>query len=237
VKASKNLIQALLITAEIYGKEFSEGAALVFANDLAPYPESYILEALVRCRRELSRFPSISEIILRVPDGRPGPEQAWAMLPKRETDSVVWTDEMREAFGDVRTLMEEDRIAARKAFLEVYTKLTQDARSTGKPARWSASLGSDPSHRETALKEAVDRRRLTQEDANKLLPDKTKPTIQLLQLEHRGTGTLSSIDAAKAAATIRQRILRAKSAEERGTHGKGKEEHKDKESNEEEAHD
>ncbi len=39
-------------------------------------------------------------------DGRPGPEEAWALVPKDEETSVVMTEEMAAAAGAARPLIE-----------------------------------------------------------------------------------------------------------------------------------
>src|SRR5438067_741365 len=51
--ASRELIQALAVTAELLDKTMSEAAARLLVADLAGYPEAAILAALVRCRQEL----------------------------------------------------------------------------------------------------------------------------------------------------------------------------------------
>jgi hypothetical protein len=167
---SENVIKHLMVMSTLYGKEFSKEAAQMIAFDLEGYSESALLAALARCRKELKFFPTVAEIIARIDDGRPGPEAAWAMLPKGEGASVVWTDEMRDAFAASRSLIGSDDIAARKAFIEVYSKQLADARVSGIPVKWSASLGHEISGRESVIKEAVDRGRLTHQEAVALLP-------------------------------------------------------------------
>lgn len=169
------VVRVLKATAEIYGKNLSEAAAVMFLVDLQEYSPRQITEALSRCRKELTTFPTIAQVIGRIPDGRPGVEEAWAMLPKSEDDSVVWTEEMAEAYGSVAQLLASDPVAARMAFKEIYPKLIQTARDEKQSVRWVASLGHDPSHREAVLKEAVRKNRLTQAHANSLLPHDSQP--------------------------------------------------------------
>ncbi len=211
--ASLEMVQTLIATAEIYGRTFSEPAARLFASDLAEFSEPAILKALSRCRKECKTFPSIADILSRVEDGRPGVEEAWAMLPRDESQSVVWTEEMRKAFGVARGLIESDEVAARMAFKEVYLKLTGEARMASEPVKWSPSLGHDVTHREVALREAVDKGRLTQSHVLALLPDKTPTTTEALQI----TGAvMSGVDVAAQLSRIRSLL------ETRGTYGDGK---------------
>jgi hypothetical protein len=180
--ASANLIKLLMITGEIFGKAMSPDAARVFAEDLSEYPEEGVLKALAKCRKELKTFPSISDIVNRIDDGRPGVEEAWAMLPKHESDSVVWTDEMATAFGVCRMLIEKDPIAARLAFKESYTRLVSEARANARSVNWTPSLGHSKSGRESAIKEAVAKGRLTSEQAQIFLPDYSTPPMSIQKL-------------------------------------------------------
>jgi len=169
--ASSKVLEMIAITAQIYGKEFAPATAQVLAADLEGYPEQSVLAALSRCRKECRQFPTLSEILARIDDGRPGAEEAWAMIPKDESASVVWSDEMAGAFDVARHLIDEDPIAARMAFKETYSRLISDARASGAPVRWTPSLGHDKRGRQAALQEAVERGRLSAPHAQELLPD------------------------------------------------------------------
>ena len=98
---SENLLKAIAVTAELTDTDLSEAAARVMAEDLAMYPEKQVLGALIKCRRELKGRLRISDVIERLDDGRPGPEEAWAIIPRSESDSVVWNRDMAEALGVV----------------------------------------------------------------------------------------------------------------------------------------
>lgn len=180
MKASQGLIKAIAVTAEIMNKDFSEDAARLLAEELAEYPEPAVLVALSKCRRELKYFPTLSEIIERINDGRPGPQEAWAMIPKDESASVVWTDEMAEAFGVARSLL-PDEIAARMAFLESYKTLVSNARNEKRDVWWTPSFGTDKSGREAAVIVAVQKGRLHADRGEFLLGDTTKGSLEYLK--------------------------------------------------------
>jgi polyhydroxyalkanoate synthesis regulator phasin len=173
LKASRSaqVLETLNAMAVITGRELNEFAATMLLKDLEPYSEKEILIALAKCRRELRSFPTLAEIVARIDDGRPGPEQAWAMIPVTEEESVVWSTEMQEAYGTVRELLARDEIAARRAFLEVYAKIVAENRANRIPPRWEPSLGTDPARRSLAVSEAVRRGRISIEHARELLPD------------------------------------------------------------------
>lgn len=154
-----NLVQALAVTAEICGTNLSEPAAKVLAEDLRCYDRAQVIGALKRCRAELKSRLTLSEIISRLDDGRPGPDEAFAMLPRGEDQTVVWTDEMAAAasFRD----SDADNMTQRLAFKEAYTKAVAKAREARQPARWWVSMGHDQKAREAPIAAAVAAGRLT----------------------------------------------------------------------------
>lgn len=161
-----DLRKHLKLTAELYGKTLSEAGATMLAADLSRFTPAQVIASLAKCRQELRTFPTVADISARVDDGRPGVEEAWAMVPKDEVGSVVWNDEIAEAFGVARAiLVDGDLVAARMAFKEVYTRLLAEARARGRPPKWWPSLGQDKSGRERAVAEAVERGRIAQADA------------------------------------------------------------------------
>jgi len=156
MNASPFLLKALAVTAELTNTQLSGEAARVMADDLARYPEMQVLGALQKCRRELKGRLTVADVVTRLDDGRPGPEEAWAMLPFDEAQTVVWTDEISKAWGIALPLIEEgERVPARMAFLESYRKAVQEARDNGEAPRWAVSLGHDPNARQVAIEQAV----------------------------------------------------------------------------------
>lgn len=159
---SKDLIEALMVTAELTGTEFSKAAATVLANDLSLYPEPMVIGALAKVRREVRGRFTLADVLSRLDDGRPGPEEAWAIVPKSELDTAVWTEEMAEAFGVANPLLQMgDRVAARVAFVEAYRRLVQQARDERRPVKWTPTLGHDPRGRAGALMDAARKGRVS----------------------------------------------------------------------------
>jgi len=180
---SIELVQAVAVTAELCGRTFTEAAARVFVDDLQGFPEPAVIKALARCRREVRGLLTIQDVVSRIDDGRPGVEEAWAMMPFEESQSVVWTDEMANAFGVARGLLADgDRVAARMAFKETYTRLVGEARDAGRPVTWSPSLGYDKSGQEAVLAEAVAKGRLSYAHAQELSPALPAPNANILAL-------------------------------------------------------
>ena len=125
----------------------------------------------------------IAQIEAATPDGRPGPEEAWAMMPASEAHTVVWTAEMAEAYGICSPLVQAgDRVGARMAFKEAYERLVAQARAAGVPVRWEPSLGSDLTLRKQALTQAVKQGKLTEERAFDACPALPMPDSARLAL-------------------------------------------------------
>lgn len=165
------LVDAILVTSEICGQTLSAAAARILAGDLADFEETAILGALSRCRMEVQGRLKVSDIVVRIADGRPDAEEAWNMLPRDETASAVWTEEMARAWGLALPLLEAGDIgAARNAFGDHYAKAVQQARMRREPVRWMPSLGSDVKAREAVVLDAVRKGRLTVTQASALLP-------------------------------------------------------------------
>lgn len=181
--SSIELLQAVAVTAELCGRTFSEGAARMFVDDLSRFPEQAVINALSRCRREVKGVLTVQDVVSRLDDGRPGPEEAWAQMPFDEADSVVWSDEMAEAFGVARLLLAEgEKVAARMAFKEAYIRLVSSARDAGVPVRWTPSLGHDKRGRDGVLSDAVAKGRLSYSHAQELSPMLPAPAANILAL-------------------------------------------------------
>jgi len=180
---SIELIQAVAVTAELCGRTFSEAAARMFVADLSGFPEAAVIKALARCRREVKGMLTIEDVVKRIDDGRPGVEEAWAQMPFDESQSVVWTDEMCRAFRVALPLLEEgDKVAARMAFKEAYTRMVGESRDEGRAVVWTPSLGHNKNGHAAALSEAVSKGRLSYEHAESLAPGLPRPTATIQNL-------------------------------------------------------
>ena len=120
---------------------------------------------------ELRGKMSLSDILDRLPNGRPGVEEAWALIQqvmRNEQASIVWTDEMREAYG-VAAVLADDPVAARMAFKEKYTACVASSRALQRPVSWSVSLGWDQDQRTEAVQDAARRNLISQTYVDRLI--------------------------------------------------------------------
>jgi hypothetical protein len=166
------LIKNIAVTFELCGATtLSQPAMEMVIRVLDEYPPHHVTMALNRCLQECKNRLSLADIIERIPNERPGADEAWAMLPRSEADSVVWTEEMAAAYGVVRHEIDRDPTAARMAFREAYRREVQKAKDNKIKTAWAFSPGTDPAHRKAVLSEAVEKGRISSGQAVKILPE------------------------------------------------------------------
>lgn len=172
----------------VYQQKAPKEIVRIWWTAISCYSYENIVEAFRRyIKTNPERAPrpgDISKIIEAAsPDGRPGVEEAWAMIPRDENKTIVWTEEMAQAFGICKPLLDEgDAIAARMTFKEFYLGIVTKNRAEGIKPVWFASLGQDPNGREHVLNEAIRKGQLSHEQKNKLLPYNTRPDGALPKL-------------------------------------------------------
>lgn len=190
------LLEVIGATAEVMGNQLNPAALMLMAEDLAEYPLDVVLNAIKRCRRELSGRLSLAAIIERIQsaDGMHGAEEAWALMSRPDSETVVITEQMSEAMQFARQLLNDgESVAARMAFKEAYTRIMQRARETNAKPRWFVSFGHDPQGRIQPVAEAVRSGKLQLDHALELMsPDARIEVLKLtgqnnhpLILEHR----------------------------------------------------
>lgn len=152
-------------------KPLTEGQVAMFFRALQRYPLEAVragLDAHVRDAQR-GRFPPLpADVIAQIEghaanDGRPGPEEAWAIALRsaEEWATVVWTAEAAQAMAVARPVLDAgDEVGARMAFREAYVRLVEQARGAGKPAAWLVSEGWDHLQRSAAITAAVEAGRL-----------------------------------------------------------------------------
>ncbi len=175
------LVDELTILGEAFGEVLTAERQAIYARALSGIPKDQLQRAILTAVKELKWFPKVAELreLAGVSyglanDGRPGPEEAWARMPKgerMEDDSVVWCEEERIAYGACRSLLiEGDQIGARMAFKERYERAVAEARAQGKRVNWTMSSGYDVEHRLTTLTSAFNEKRIDLEYALNFVP-------------------------------------------------------------------
>jgi len=157
-REQEDLVKGLMATAEVIGDQLRPTAAAYMVQDLSCYSMALLERALAGCRRELKGRLSLAAVLERIDDGHPAPNEAWAVAIQAadERNTVVWTTLTQQAWNTALPLVQAgDKIAARPAFLETYTRLLKEARAARLPAIYSPSLGFDLTSRNAALTDAV----------------------------------------------------------------------------------
>lgn len=166
-----NLNNILRAMSSLYGANLNDDAIMMLKLDLKNYPEEKIIKALQKCRMELRFFPRLADILDRMEGSHLGENEAWALCPKTEEESVCWTPQIKKAYFVALPLLENgDKFGAMKAFCEVYRKEISEAKANQIEPVWEISLGFDKSQRETCLLEAVKLKRLEVEEIKQYLP-------------------------------------------------------------------
>ena len=179
----------LTATMQVYGTPLSVQAIGIWWSSLEGYSIEQVRAAFSAHVKDpaTGKFsPKPADLIGKIQafDGRPGAEEAWAMVANAigdERASVVLTEEMHKAFF-VADALADDRVAARMAFKEAYTRAIADSRATCVPVKWVHILGHDAAGRETALLEALEKGRLTAQHVAGLLPHRELPAPSVMKL-------------------------------------------------------
>lgn len=175
------LIDAIAVTAEVMGAELTFEASKAMARELAEQEPEAVLNALRRCQRELTGRLSLAAVLERIDYGHIGADEAWGLMPKSEDETVVWTEQMAEAFGLAGPMLAAgDPIAARMTFRDAYNRLKRDACDRREHARWSVSPGHDPHGRDAPVMQAVKLGRLSEGAARAVLgslPSERNPKL------------------------------------------------------------
>lgn len=113
---------------------------------------------------------------------RPGSDEAWAIALKAhdESETVVWTEEMAQAWGVCRPVMAMgDEVGARMAFKATYDRLVTEAKLHHRQAVWVVSEGFDKDLRLAALKRAESAGLLSWDGAKESMLMLESPTFEV----------------------------------------------------------
>ncbi len=166
-------LKVLAACLDMYGRERSDTVMALWWKLMEPYRLDEVQEALASHMRTSKFCPTPADVIgmVSAKDGRPTADEAWAMIPRSEYESVIWTEEMAQAFGVASALLEHgDQVAARRAFIDRYDGLVASARAAGVPVKVTPSFGFDPAGREAAVHKAVERGLIPAAKAKVYLP-------------------------------------------------------------------
>lgn len=170
---------------EMHGKAVTPKAKALFFAAMQRYSLDVVRQALSAhvLDKVNGKFPPVpAHLVAQIEgmtggDGRPGVEEAWAIaLPAiDEQETVVWTEEMRDAFTICRPVLERgDEVGARMAFKDAYLRLVTEAGRHNRPVKWEVTMGHNPAKRAQAIEQAAAVGRLPAPQVSMLLPAPAK---------------------------------------------------------------
>jgi hypothetical protein len=177
VNNKKEFAAVLGAVLQIHRQDSTADVMRLWFAALEQYPMEQVRQAFgMFIKSPQGKYPPVPSVIIEIldqmnPDGRVGADEAWAMYPHDEADSAVITDEMAEAMRVARPLLDaRDKIGARMAFKEAYTRIVDSNRFKGIKPKWFPSLGHSIEGREQALKQAAELGRISYDHVSNLLP-------------------------------------------------------------------
>jgi hypothetical protein len=110
-----------------------------------------------------------------------GADEAWALMPKSESDSAMLTDEIAQAMAAATPLLEMgDKVAARMAFKDAYGRLVEQAKIAGRYPRYFPSFGDDVHGRTSVLAMAVQRGQIPLSQALEYQPERATDIVRMV---------------------------------------------------------
>lgn len=184
----KELKVLLLEEAAYYDAQMNEIKLKIYSQELSGVSEFELKRAIKILRMQVGRrqMPMPSEYLAQIPDGHLSANESWAMIPRNEDDSVVWSEEMRLAYASAAPLIREGNFtSAFFAYKETYERLVAEARLEKRKPKWSPSFGFNKSGREAAIIQAVEKNRITLEIGLKYAPElEYNPNYEQLLIAH-----------------------------------------------------
>lgn len=152
-------------TAEALGQTISDNTAALMAADLSTFPQHQLRAALSRTRMECVGKLTLKFILdqLDALQGRLASNEAWALAlrAREERDTVVWTDEIAQAWAVAAPMAAgRDLVGARMAFKDAYDRITQHARDTLKRPEPRIAVGWDNAQRVAVVTAAYNEGRI-----------------------------------------------------------------------------
>lgn len=175
----------LLLKAEYSDMPLIEGARReMWWAALGGYPDGVLMAAVTRHIQSSSFKPQLNDILkacdAQTDGGWLGVEEAWALMPKHESESAMLTDEIAQAIAVATPLIEQgDRVAARMAFKDAYTRLVERAKLEGRQPRYFPSYGTDKHGAVAMLAKAVQVGQIPLERALEWKPESATEIVKM----------------------------------------------------------
>lgn len=175
----------MMLTAEYEDMRPVEGPRLeMWWEALKNFPDGAIKASAVRYLKTNHFKPQLADIVngcaAQLDGNWMGADEAWALVPKSESDSAMLTDEIAQAMAAAAPLLESgDKTGARMAFKDSYGRMVEKAKIEGRLPRFFPSFGSDGAGRVTMLANAVRAGQITLDHATTALPEYGRDIVRM----------------------------------------------------------
>lgn len=154
-------------------------------ESLKGFPDGAVSSAVSQYLKTSHFKPQLADIV-KLCEGMSGGgwlgvEEAWALMPKHESESAMLTDEIAQAIAVATPLIEQgDRVAARMAFKDAYTRLVERAKLEGRQPRYFPSYGTDKHGAVAMLAKAVQVGQIPLERALEWKPEAATEIVKMV---------------------------------------------------------
>ena len=179
------IIKAVSLICIEYGLEpFSDDRMDMWCRGLERFPDGAVRRSVANHIMTNKFKPQLADIVQGCNAQQEnlwlGAEEAWATVPKHESETALMTKEVAEALGIAQTLLDDgDRIGARMSFKDAYTRLVERSKALGKKPEYFVSLGTDPVSRINALADGVRTNKIAIGRATELVPELAYDIVKL----------------------------------------------------------
>ncbi|WP_175764179.1 hypothetical protein [Burkholderia ambifaria] len=175
-----NFARVLDAAYSLHSKSLTSDARALFFAALGAYSLADVRKAFSAHVKDPHRGqypPKPADIIAQLigdasKDGRPEPDEAWAIAIRSadERETVVWTQEIAEAWVIASPVFDGDEIGARMAFKAAYVRIVDRNRGANLAPQWVVSQGFDAQRRIEVVEHAVRAGRLQLAHAQAVVP-------------------------------------------------------------------
>lgn len=162
------------------GKVLSPRAMEMAFTALKKYPFELVEQALQVHITRNPFAPTVASVIEIINEGtrnkRLSAHEVLPEMPQSEDDTVVWTPEAQQAWGNASKIKSQyDR---NKSFVETYDRLCKESELLNRPITWTVSLGENVEARKPVLEAAYAKGRISQTELQNYLPAPRNITIE-----------------------------------------------------------
>ena len=190
------------ITTEYELKPFNPQRVEMWIDALQNFPHGSVMLSVKNHMRTNHFKPQLADIIAgcaaQLDSAWIGADEAWAMIPKSESETAVLTSEMTEAMVACDPLIAQgDLVAARMAFKDTYLRITTKAKIEGLKPAYFVSLGHCRTSRNSVLSKAVREKKIDLDYAISLNPEFSNEIKRMCGVEVLGISDESRMNREK----------------------------------------